>query len=114
MGGQTLSFSSCRLLLLMLTVLVIELVGGFEWTAWNQTGRKAWLVGGEGGQHRDPWIQSDKEVLIHPGFFHLGLIDHLDHVMIRFGHETDLLDLLGVLLGFDEPPKLGDGDFPLR
>src|SRR5260370_18043612 len=114
MGSQTLVFYFCKLVLLMLTLFVIELVRSFEGGAWNQTGGKAWLVGGEGGQHRDAWIQSDKEVLIHPGFFHLGLIDHLNHVMIRFGHETDLLDLLGVLLGFDEPPKLGDGDFPMR
>ena len=54
MGGKTLVFSFGKLLLLMLTLLVIELVRSFEGTAWNQAGGEAWLVGGEGGQHARP------------------------------------------------------------
>src|SRR6266568_7406434 len=105
MGGKTPFFSFRKPLLLMLAQLVIELVCGFEGTAWNQTGGKAWLVGGEGGQHMDARIKSNNEVLIHLCWFRLCPIDHLDHIVIRFGHDSDLLDLLGVLLGFDEPPK---------
>src|SRR5258708_30361369 len=104
MGGKTLFFSFRKPLLLMLPLLVIELVGGFEGTAWNQAGGKAWLVGGEGGQHMDAKIKSDKEIFVHLCWFCLCLIDHLDHIVIRFGHDSDLLDLRGVLLGFDEPP----------
>src|SRR5260370_25804336 len=113
MGGQTLCFSFGKPLLLMLPLLVIQLVGGFEGATWNQTGRKAWLVGGEGGQHLDTRIQSDKEILIYLCRFHFSPIDHLDHIMLRFGHDSDLLDVLGVLFGFYEPPTGRNGYLPL-
>jgi hypothetical protein len=94
MGGETRLFATGKLLLRMLALLVIELVGGFERSACNQAGDKARLVGGEGSKHGDPRIKGDKEVLVDLGWFRFDLVDHLHDVVVRLGHDTNLLDAL--------------------
>ena len=90
----------------MFPLLVIQLIHSFEGTTWNQAGGKARFVGSERGKHVHARIKSDKEVLVDLCWFRFDLIDHLDHIVIRLRHNSDLLDVLGVLLGFDQPPKL--------
>src|SRR5438876_11011380 len=103
---RTLFFSFGKPLLLMLALFVIQLIGSYEGTTSNQARGKAWFVGSEGCKHAHARIKSDKEILVDLCWFRFDLIDHLDHSVIRLRYDSDLLDLLGVLPGFDQPPKL--------
>ncbi len=97
----------------MLALFVIQLIDGFHWLARDQAGNEAGLIRGEGSQHIDAWIKSHKQVRIKmPSRFFLRLIDHFDHIVIRFWNNTNLLHRGWLLPGFPDSPKLTHRDLP--
>ena len=81
------------LFLPMLALFVIQLINCLHWPPRDQAGNEARLIGGEGGQDVDSWIERHKQVRIKTlGAFSLSLIDHFHHIMIGFGHDANLLD----------------------
>src|SRR6266699_521830 len=91
----------------MLPLFVVELVDGFQGATIDQARDEPCFVGGSRRQNMDAKIERHKQAWVElshtlGGRLCLCLINHLHHIMIRFGDDAHLLDLRSTLFGEHE------------